>query len=358
MKYLMALLLISCSCYSFAQSDADRERALTLAREAITLMDDGEYEPSLKLLREAEQLDPDNATYPYEIGYAYYLQKDYKSAIKVMKKALKVGKRAPQMYSIVGNSYDYLGKQKKAVKIYEEGIKRYPESAIFHVELGILHYRQQDYNTAAAYWEAGIRADPNYPSNYFHLTSLFSNTDEHIWTVLYGEMFLNLEAGSERTEMISSLVCNAYRKAIQLEGDTTRIAFSRNVTMSISDFTDLKLPAPLMFGTTMEIATTVIAGGEELNCTTLHKLRSSFLTSWYEMGHNVTYPNPAIERMKAVADAGHLEPYNYYIVGEGDRVGWEFWVDSHKEEFSAFVEWFVANPLKVEKDKAFTRSSF
>lgn len=358
MRFTFAFLLLALAFNLTAQSDADREKAAKLGREAIGLMDEGKYEESLVLLREGQQLDPENPFYPYEIGFAYYLQKDYSSALKVMKKAVKSGKTAPQMYSIMGNIYDYTGKQKKAVKTYEEGIERYPETAIFHVELGILEFRREEYDLAAAYWEAGIRADPNYASNYFHLASLFSNTEEHLWTVLYGEMFLNLEPNTKRTEAISEVVYNGYRSAIKLEGDSARVDFVRNMTMTISDLTNLKLPAPMVFGTTMALATTVVNGEDDVNCTTLHKLRSGFLQSWHAEGHDEKYPNAVIERMKTIEEAGHLEAYNHWLVSMGDPVGWEFWVDSHKEEFSAFADWFNENGATVEKGKGLTRNSF
>lgn len=357
-KHLLTLFFVLAGSLLFAQSEADKEKALDLGRQAIKLMDDGQYAESLRLLEEAKALDPDNSIYPYEIGYAYYLKQDYKSAIKVLKKATKKANASKEMFSMLGNSWDNIGKPKQAIKAYSDGINRFPETAIFYVELGILESRREDFTKAAAYWERGVQIDPNYPSNYFHLATLFSNTKEHIWTVLYGEMFLNLEPGTARTEQVSELVYGGYRKAVKLENDTARVNFVQNMTMTITDLETLKLPAPMIFGTTMLLGTVAVTGEEDLNGTVLHNLRQSFLENWYLNSHDETYPNAVISRMKAIADAGHLEAYNHWLVSEGDPVGWEFWVDAHKEEFSDFVEWFNANSVELKPGKGLTRASF
>lgn len=52
--------------------------------EAIKLMDNGKFDESIKLLEEAQKLDPKKFDYPYEIAYAHYIQEDYKGAIKIL----------------------------------------------------------------------------------------------------------------------------------------------------------------------------------------------------------------------------------------------------------------------------------
>ena len=68
--FLLQFLVIS----SFAQSDS--EIALTKAKEAIKLMDEGKIDKSIELLEESQKLDSKNYIYPYEIAYAYVLKKE------------------------------------------------------------------------------------------------------------------------------------------------------------------------------------------------------------------------------------------------------------------------------------------
>lgn len=358
MRHLLTLVLLLLILPLSAQTEAEKEKALDLGRQAIKLMDEGKIPESIALLEEAKSIDSDNPAYDYEIGYAYYLGKNYNMAAKVLKKASKKANASKEMFSMLGNAYDNLGDSKKAIKAYEKGIEKFPDVAIFHVELGILEYRRNDLTRAAAHWEAGIRTDPNYPSNYFHLANLFALTKEHIWTVLYGEMFLNLEPGTSRTEVISETVYNGYQRAIELKGDSARVSFVKSMTLSMTDLTDFKLPAPMVFGTSMTVGTIAVTGETDLNSTSLHKIRKGFLEFWDKNGHFDIYPNTVIDRMKAIQEAGHLETYNHWLLSAGDPVGWEFWADSHKEEFNAFIEWFNANGMQVEKGKEMTRGSF
>ncbi len=331
---------------------------MSLARKAISIMEEGQTEEAIQLLREAEELDPANPVFPYEIGYAHYLAEAYGQAAKVLKKTSKRKDPGAQVFSLLGNAYDNLGNQKKAIKAYEAGIKAYPGSAIFYVELGILEGRRNKFNDAIRYWEQGVRVDPNYASNYFHLANIFAQTEEHIWTVLYGETFINLEPGSGRTQAMSKTLYQAYQKAIDLRGDSAKVDFVRQMTMTISDLTSLKLPAPMMFGKAMTMGTLAVTGQTETDATNLLKIRTAFLDNWYDEGHAETYPNVLIDRLRALQGAGHLEAYNYWIFSQGDPVAYEFFTSDNATAFRAFAEWFGDHPLDIPQDRALTRASF
>lgn len=354
---LLFLLLLVTGLLS-AQSEADKEKALELGRSAITKMDNGEIQESLDLLEQAAKLDPDNNIFPYETAYAHYLGKEYKMAVKVLKKLAKKPEASKQVFNLLGNAYDMAGDQKKAEKSYQAGIKAYPGAANYYVELGILEGRRGNWDQAAAYWEQGIMTDPNYPSNYYHLANLFAKTKDHIWTILFGEIFMNLERSTARTEAMSETIYLAYRKAIELKGDSAEVNFARNMTMILGDLEQLKLPAPMIFGTTMALATTDVIGETEVNSTTLNTMRESFLQYWADNKQSETYPNVLIDFQQEIKAEGLLEAYNHWVFSQGDPVGWEFWVDAHETEFNEFVEWFTDNKLQIPKDKVLTRESF
>lgn len=331
---------------------------MELGRLAITKMENGDIQESLDLLKQAAELDPENTIYPYETAYAHYLGQDLQAAIKVAKKLVKKPGAGKQVFSLLGNSYDLAGNQKKAEKYYKAGINAYPESGIFYVELGILEGRRENWDQAAAYWEQGILTEPNYSSNYFHLANLYARTNEHIWTVLFGEIFMNLERSTARTEAMSETIYIAYRNAIDLQGDSARVNFARNMTLSVDDLMDFKLPAPMAFGLGMTFGTTAVTGQTEVNSTTLNAIRTSFLEFWADNDHGTTYPNVLIEYQQKVKELGYLEAYNNWLFSQGDPVGWEFWVDAHHDEFNDFLEWYTDNQLEIPMDRALVRRSF
>ena len=83
-RILGLIILFALTNTAFGQTD--KEKALSKGREAVKLMDDGKIKESIKLLKEAEKLDPENFVYPYELAYAHYINQNYKEAIKILEK--------------------------------------------------------------------------------------------------------------------------------------------------------------------------------------------------------------------------------------------------------------------------------
>ena len=73
-KNSLLVLFVMLGSQVYGQTNAEKARAL--AREAVELMDIGDVKKSLKLLAEAQELDPTNFVYRYETAYANYLQED------------------------------------------------------------------------------------------------------------------------------------------------------------------------------------------------------------------------------------------------------------------------------------------
>lgn len=352
----LALLLFLSHTLS-SQTEAAKERARALGTEAIELMDNVEFEPSRAKLLEAKALDPSSYVYDYEIGYSYYLQEDYKPAIKALKKTAKRPDAGKEVFQLIGNAYDYLENKKKANKAYQEGIERFPNSAVFHVELGIMEQLAGNWDEAGNYWEAGIRVDPNYPSNYYHLSRLFARTDKHLWTALYGETFMNLERGSARTAEISELLLTVYQTAIELGEDTASVHFIKDHQWSLSAIQESQFPSSLLFGINMTLATVSIKGEKEINVQTFPTLRAAFLEAW-DGQELETKPNYLFDWLREIKDAGHFEAYNAWLVSEGDKVGFEFWMSSYPESWTGFVDWFNENQLEIEVGTAPIRVGF
>ncbi len=71
---LVTIALMATAKPALCQSNVDK--AQEKAGEAIKEEDaGGNMKDVVKLLEEAQKLDPGNSKYPYELGYAYYLQK-------------------------------------------------------------------------------------------------------------------------------------------------------------------------------------------------------------------------------------------------------------------------------------------
>ncbi len=350
------LLLISLqlvTSLSFGQSNG--EKAREKAEKAIRLMDQGQLDESIALLQESQKLDPDNYIYPYEIAYAYVMKKEYKQAIKIMKKVKKYDNINSQVYQMSGNCYSYMGKPEKAIKEYEEGMKRFPNSGNLHLEKGNIFLGFQLYDKAIENYEKGIEVDPTYPSNYFRLAKLFLNSSDKLSGLIYGEIFMNLERTTPRTQEMSEDLLNAYKSSITIEDEQTNIDFC-DVIIDASDFgegNELKLPLCAVFGKHFILA---IINEKTIDLDALSAIRTRFIESYYKEDY-IKYPNVLFEYQKKMLDMGLFDAYNHYLFQIGAPEGFDQWLKTHEEAYNEFVDWYTKNEnvIDVNSNNLFIR---
>jgi tetratricopeptide (TPR) repeat protein len=133
-----AIFILLIGLFPITIAQTDREKADELKDQAIELMDGGKIDESIKLLKQAQQIDPDYIHIPYEIAFAYQLKKDYDKSIEVAKPLLKHPDVFDQVYQLIGNCYDLKGDKAKALKSYDKGIKKFPNSGKLYLEKGVV----------------------------------------------------------------------------------------------------------------------------------------------------------------------------------------------------------------------------
>ena len=155
------------------------------------------------------------------------MQERYEEAVEVLRRIKR--KDYPPLYQLLGNAYDMAGDRKRAVKTYEKGLRENPDAGRLYLELGNIAYAERQYDRALACYRRGATVDPAHPSNYRSLALLYAISTEPVWTLVWGELFMNLERGSGRTSAMSETLARTYRDNIRIEGDTAvRMTFSRN----------------------------------------------------------------------------------------------------------------------------------
>ncbi|WP_158538481.1 tetratricopeptide repeat protein [Chitinophaga skermanii] len=344
-----------------------------LMEAAITLMDNGNSDSAVILLDQALQLSPKNPTYTYEKAFAYYLKKDYKTALQLLQPFYKKGIATMSMFKLLGNSYDYLGEPKKALEVYEKGIEQFPGKAGYlYLEKGVVKMADNKYNEALQAFENGIRATPTHASNYYWAAKIFCNaTEVPLWGLLYGEVFCNLERGSKRTEEISKLLLYTFKNRITFTDSSANVKlYSAPVNINISlpkkGELDPNALANQLKGVLDRFATgfyepTFAVGTtpfKQINAATLYEIRLHVLNTYYEKGYDKKYNDVLFDYQRKILNAGHFEAYNYWLFSGGGDDELENWVDAHKSKWNEFIEWFKANPLKVDTDHYFSRSKY
>lgn len=360
-KIFIVVLFVSFGLSSFGQTKDNKVKAYEIAIEAIKIMDNGEIEKSIKMLKESQKLDSENYNYPYEIGYAYYLQKDYRNAIKTLKGVIKYKDNSDQCFTLLGNIYDFDKQPEKAIEIYNKGLIKFPKSGRLYYELGNVQEVLKKYDNALESWENGITVSPSYPSNY-HTASIYycKYTTEKIWGVIYGELFINIERGSEKTSQISKLLFDTYKSSISIKSKTEAgVSFSKTMQMTLpKEGEEMKLPFSMPYEMTMILAVTSELEEKELGIKSFNKIRTSFINNWYENKRNIEYPNILLDWHKKLIDLGYFESYNYWLLMKGNEDEFDKWTTNNKEKFDKFIEWFTENPLTIDEQNNFQRLQY
>lgn len=357
-KYVVLLLLLGTSFWMQAQSK--QETAQTKALQAIKLVDSGKIDEGIALLKEAQKLDPETMDYPYELAYAYSAQKEYKKAVKILEKLLEHKDVNARVYQMLGNNYDYLGKPDEAIETYKKGLQKFPEDGgVLYTEMGLMQINRKEYGKALGLFELGIEKDPVHPSNYYWASKIYSASTEEIWGMLYGEIYMNLDRNSARTEEISKLLHTVYQREIKYTSDSTMtVSFSQSNTITISDASDpsnFKMPFGMIYESNLMMG---LVNTKRMDIHNMVKLRSHFLKTYFSGDQPQKYPNALFDYQKKIEESGHFEAYSYWLLMKGDEEGADIWIEQNKEKWSNFVTWFNENPMEVNHKVHFYRGQY
>ena len=204
-RLIIFFLFISLS--AVAQQDVSqlRETATTFQRQ-------GDYSNALLVLNKALQQQPNDIEVLTDIAYTHFLQKDYAKGVELIKPLVERDDATVRTYQVSGNIYKAIEEVKECDKMYKKALKKYPGSGVLNSEYGELLWAKKEPESAIRQWELGIQADPSYSGNYYHASKYYYAMADKVWSLVYAEIFLNLESYSTRTAEIKMLLLESYKK--------------------------------------------------------------------------------------------------------------------------------------------------
>lgn len=352
MKKALVILLFISTTTLFAQ-----ESKSEFLRKAIALMDNGEIEQSIQLLDKGLKEYKNDLDLIYEKGYAYYLGKDYQKSIDLLEPWLKKKKSSFQFFQMVGNAYDILEQPEKAIEVYETGIKKFPNSGPLYLERGIIEYTAERYNEAVTFWEKGASVDPTFKSNYYWLSKLYRFSEERIWSLLYGEIFMNLEFNTARTKEIGKTLAVVLSEALETKNDTS---FSLNLTKKgFTIFVDKKgfdVSKPLLpfeGNYSMSSAIGAIALQDTINLQSILVWRINLLNHWFEQ--QIQYENTLLNYQREIQKLNYFEAYTHWLYKDAFPSEFEAYKAQNGDLYKEFMEWFNNNDLPLNTETKFHR---
>ena len=288
----------------------------------------GDYPNAIIVLSNALKLDPQNLELQKDLTFSYYLQKNYSAAVESGRKLIERKDADEQCYQILGMAYNAINEKKDADKMYKQGLKKFPSSGELYNEYGEMLWVQQS-NDAIRFWEKGIEVDPNYSSNYYNACKFYSYTYEKVWSLIYGEIFINLESYSRRTPEIKSLLVDGYKKLFsdQKSRYQTKNPFAVAYLAVMSNQSQ-----SVNIGVTPE---------------SLNTLRSKFLLEWFEK-YADKYPFRLFDYQRQLLKEGMFEAYNEWAFGAPLGLpAFQSWTNQHADDYNRFINFQKGRVFKM-----------
>src|ERR1700744_2641182 len=183
----LALLTLSlCAQSQPADSKTPQETARTFTRQ-------GDYNNAIVVLNSALKSDPENLELLKDLSLNYYLNRDYGKGEALAKPLIDRQDADVQTFQLLAMFYKATSELKECEKLYKDGLKRWPHSGALYSEYGEIMGAKESY-LAIKQWEKGIETDPNYSGNYYNAAKYYFYYGDKLWTIIYGEVFVNLES--------------------------------------------------------------------------------------------------------------------------------------------------------------------
>lgn len=284
-------------------------------------MRSGDFDNAIIVLTRALQQDKNNLELQKDLVMSYYLKRDYSKALEKVKTLVDRDDADVVCFQLAGNVYKALEEVKECDKVYKKGLKKFPKSGPLYSEYGELLFAAKDYS-AINQWEKGIQADPSYSGNYYNAALYYFYTKDKIWSLIYGEIYVNMESLSERGLAMKALLLKAYKEKLFAEAD-----LMKGEEKNKSEFAKAFLQ-------TMSKQSSLANKG--ITTETLTMIRTRFILDWYQ--NNATkFPLRLFDYQQQLLKAGLFEAYNQWLFGASENLAaYDAWSKTHTDQYEAF----------------------
>jgi Tfp pilus assembly protein PilF len=323
-KFLLPALF----CLAIQLSLAQTQSVTQLHETAKTFMRQGDYANAILVLNRAAQLEPQNTAIAKDLALSYYFQKDNDKALDAIKPALDRDDADDQAFQIAANIYKQTSQPKECEKVYRKGLKKFPDSGPLYNDLGELLWAQKDYE-AIKLWEKGIESDPSYNKNYYNAAKYYFLTTDKVWSIIYGETFINMEPLSTKAPEVKQLLLDSYKKLFT-DADLEQNNKDKNLFVKA-------------YLHSMNKQSSIAANG--INTQSLTMIRARFILDWYSTNK---YPVKLFEYQQQLLKEGMFDAYNEWLFESSNNLSaYQSWINTHTVENKAFLDFQRGRIFKV-----------
>ncbi len=316
----------------------DAQDVKELQETARTFMKQGDFPNAILVLNRAYALEPSNLSVSKELALANYYQNDLAKALALIKPVVDSDAADDQSFQIAGNIYKAQGNTKEADKIYKRGLKKFPSSGALYNDLGELMWAQKNYD-AITQWEKGIETDPAFSRNYYNAARFYYFSTDKTWSLIYGEIFLNMEPFGAKTPEIKEILLDSYKK---LFSDADILASSKQSS-----------PFTRAFLVTMAKQSSLVSHG--ITADVLTMVRTRFILDW-QNDHAKDFPYKLFDQQETLLRDGLFNAYNQWIFGAAQNLAaFQSWINAHPEEYAALTRFQRSTVFKMPEKQYYSR---
>ncbi len=316
-KIFSILLVLSVSFSAMAQPEDPK----TLHETAKTFMRSGDFDNAIIVLTRALQQNKDNLEMQKDLVMSYYLKRDYQKALDGIKALIDRDDADAVTFQIAGNVYKALEQVKDCEKMYKKGLKKFPRSGPLYSEYGELLWASKDFS-AIEQWEKGIEMDPGYSGNYYNAALFYFYAKDKVWSLIYGEIFVNMESLSERGAAMKEQLLQAWKEKLFADAD-----LMKGEEKNKSEFAKAFL---------LGISKQSTLAGKGINTEVLTMIRTRFILDWYE-NNAAKFPFRLFDYQQQLIREGMFDAYNQWLFGATENLAaYDNWTKTHAEEYNGF----------------------
>ncbi|MFH1957407.1 MAG: tetratricopeptide repeat protein [bacterium] len=139
----------------------------------ITFRRNNLYQNPILLWQDVISKYPDNYKAHCNIGFLYYIGKEYDKALQKYQKVIELNPNHPEVHYNLGNLYSDKRDYNKALQEYQKAIELNPRYTEAHYNLGNLYYGKEYYNGAFQEYQKAIEINPKYAEAHYNLGNLY-----------------------------------------------------------------------------------------------------------------------------------------------------------------------------------------
>ncbi len=315
------------TAFIFLSQLAFSQDAKQLHETGLGYLQQGDYGNAIIVLKKAAALEPSNTDIINDLGLAYYLAGQYKQGYELMRPMAESKYADDRTYQITCMLLRGGNNIKEAEMVYQIGLKEFPKSGPLYADFGeFLELAHPGTELCIQQWEKGIHLDPAYPGNYYFASKYYAQNDNNLWSVLYGEVFVNMESFTTRTVEIKNITYDAYKRlfAYGLDASKVKNEFEKQVLTILA-----KQESVASMGINPEVLTAV---------------RTRFILDWYNTNAG-KFPYKLFDHQQQLITEGLFDAYNQWLFGSvANLSAFQNWTKTHPEEYVGFNQ-FQRNRL-------------